>query len=114
MSNSCGSASAGTTICIDNCSARYTVFPNPAKDQLSVKFDHYESSASMPDQISLFSEKTQEAVYTINFDGSYSKVGSDGLFKIDVGSLPRGTYYLHVTYSKNGEQTTDRTRIVLQ
>lgn len=114
MSNSCGSASAGTTICIDNCSARYTVFPNPAKDQPSVKFDHYESSASMPDQISLFSEKTQEAVYTIKSDGIYSKSGSDGLFKIDVGSLPRGTYYLHVTYSKNGEQTTDRTRIVLQ
>ncbi|MCE7063397.1 M4 family metallopeptidase [Dyadobacter sp. CY343] len=114
MSNSCGSASAGTSICIDNCSARYTVFPNPAKDQLLVQFDHYESSASMPDQISLFSEKTQEAVYTIKSDGIYSKVGSDGLFKIDVGSLPRGTYYLHVTYSKNGEQTTDRTRIVLQ
>lgn len=114
MSNSCGSASAGTTICIDNCSARYTVFPNPAKDQLFVQFEHYETTASMPDQISLFSEKTQEAVYNIKSDGIHSKVGSDGVFKIDVSSLPRGTYYLHVTYSKNGETTTDRTRVLLQ
>lgn len=114
MTNACGSSTAGTSICSSNCLAKYKVYPNPAKDFISVQFDHHDKASAMPEQITLFDENTQKAIYTLENSDIFSKTNSDGLLEINVRSLPRGTYYLHVTTSSNGEKATEKTRILLQ
>ena len=40
MSNTCGSSQGGTTICVDNCFGRYSVYPNPVKDVISIELGY--------------------------------------------------------------------------
>ena len=114
MTNVCGSSIDGTTICVDNCLARYNVYPNPAKDHISIAFDHFASAGSMPDQITLFAENTQNAVYSTKKTEIFNSAGKNGVFEIDVHSLPRGVYYLHIISGQEGEKKTEKIRVLLE
>lgn len=114
LTNACGSHLDGTTICVDNCFARYSIYPNPAKDFISIKFDQYDRVDVMPSQLRLYSEKDQKVVYEIDQSQIFAATSSDGLLKVDVKSLPRGTYYIHLTSGKQGDEKVEKTRILLE
>jgi hypothetical protein len=114
MSNSCGNSSDGTTICVDNCFARYSVYPNPTKDYISVHFEQFDKARLLPEQLTLYREKTQESVYDIANSQIVASLNKEGVLQIPVKNLPRGTYYLHMISGEKAEQKTGITRIILE
>ncbi|WP_342088073.1 trypsin-like peptidase domain-containing protein [Dyadobacter sp. OTU695] len=116
ISNSCGSRSENLTICLNNCFAKYTVFPNPAKDHITIEFDHIESAESLPDEIILFSEKSTNPVKNVDVQSLYQHNGlkNGKQIEIDAKALPRGTYYLHIKNSRLKENKVDIIRILLE
>lgn len=116
ISNVCGSRNETLTMCLNNCFAKYTVFPNPAKDYITVEFDHIESAESLPDEIVLLSEKTGSAVKTIDVQDIYKRntLKNGKQIEIEARDLPRGTYYLHIKNSKLKENKLDVIRILLE
>nr|WP_295924593.1 trypsin-like peptidase domain-containing protein [uncultured Dyadobacter sp.] len=113
--NTCGSTNQTLTICTNNCFARYTVFPNPAKDFVTIDFDQIESAESLPDQIALYSEKSGKLIKTVDVQDVYRRnaLTNGRQIQIDAKSLPRGTYYIHVKNSRQKEKV-DAIRILLE
>lgn len=113
--NTCGSTNQTLTICTNNCFARYTVFPNPAKDYITIDFDQIESANSLPDEIVLLSEKTTQAVKSIDVQSLYLRKGlkNGKQIEIEAKDLPRGIYYLHIKNSRLEEKKLDVIRILL-
>jgi hypothetical protein len=68
----------------------------------------------MPSQLRLYSEKDQKVVYEIDQSQIFTATSSDGVLKVDVNALPRGTYYLHLTSGKQGDEKVEKTRILLE
>ncbi|WP_342088070.1 M43 family zinc metalloprotease [Dyadobacter sp. OTU695] len=116
ISNVCGSRSENLTICLNSCFAKYTVFPNPANDYITIDFDHIESAESLPDEIVLLSEKSTKAVKSVNVQSVYKNNGlkNGKQIEINVKELPRGTYYLHVKNSRLKDKELEIIRILLQ
>lgn len=99
MSNACGSSSDGTTICVDDCFARYSAYPNPSKDVMNIEFGEIKNKESLPEYLDLFEEKSGKKILSIDVQDAINKktLKSDGVLSIYVGDLPRGIYYLHIT-----------------
>ena len=114
ISNSCGNNYQTLTICANNCYYRHTVYPNPAKDQISIKFDDFKTIDGMPDQITLFSEVTQKQVADFGSKAIFESLDQNGIFKIAVETMPRGTYYLHIKRNRSEDKPLDITRIILE
>lgn len=116
ISNACGSRSEYLTICLSDCFAKYTVYPNPAKDFITVDFDKIESVESLPDEIVLMSEKSTKPVKNIDVQALYQRNGlkNGKQVEIDAKALPRGTYYLHIKNSRLKENKVDVIRILLE
>lgn len=114
MSNVCGYNYQNLTICASNCYYRYTVYPNPAKDHISIKFDDFKTIDGMPDQITLFSEVTQKQVADFGSKAISESLDQNGIFKIPVETMPRGTYYLHIKRNHSEDKPLDITRIILE
>jgi len=116
ISNACGSRSENLTICLNSCFAKYTVYPNPAKDYITVDFDKIESAESLPDEIVLLSEKSTNPVTNVDVQALYQRKGlkNDKQVEIDAKALPRGTYYLHIKNSRLKENKVDIVRILLE
>ncbi|WP_407430452.1 trypsin-like peptidase domain-containing protein [Arcticibacter sp.] len=114
ISNSCGNNYQTLTICANNCYYRHTVYPNPAKDQISIKFDDFKTIDGMPDQITLFSEVTQKQVADFGSKAIFESLDQNGIFKIPVETMPRGTYYLHIKRNRSEDKPLDITRIILE
>lgn len=111
--NVCGTSSRGLVFNVINCG--YRVAPNPATTTLSVEFDEPTRSESLPDLVELFSEKTPKSVKTIKIAEGQEAIAltTANRLDIDVAKLPRGVYYLHLTFSKRKENQTDKVRILL-
>jgi bacillolysin len=114
MTNSCGVSTAGTTICVDNCFSAFKVYPNPAKDYIAIQFATYNDKAAMPDQITLYDEKTQGSSNNMKAEDIFKKLDNQGILKLDVSSLPRGVYFLHISHGRQGDKKTEKVRIVLE
>ena len=114
--NSCGSTNQTLTICTNNCLAKYTVYPNPAKDYITVEFDQIESAEFLPDEIVLLSEKSTKSVKNVDVQALYQRNGlkNGKQVEIDAKALPRGTYYLHIKNSRLKETKVDIVRILLE
>jgi hypothetical protein len=91
------------------------VYPNPAKDYITVEFDQIESAESLPDEIVLLSEKSTKHVKNVDVQALYQRNGlkNGKQVEIDAKALPRGTYYLHIKNSKLKENKVDVIRILL-
>ncbi|PSL23864.1 trypsin-like peptidase domain-containing protein [Dyadobacter jiangsuensis] len=115
ISNACGSRNETLTMCLNNCFAKYSVFPNPAKDYITVEFGQIESAESLPDEIVLLSEKSTTPVENIDVQTLYQRNGlkNGKQVEIDAKALPRGTYYLHIKNSRLQEKKVDVVRILL-
>jgi Secretion system C-terminal sorting domain len=103
--NSCGTNSRMLFITVNNCGVR--VFPNPASNVVKIEFENPDKLESIPDLIELYDEKKQKK--SKSMDISKNK---KGLIEMDVSDLPRGTYYLKMTYEKKSEVET--IRVILQ
>lgn len=102
---------------VNDCSFR--VSPNPAQSTLSLSFDSPEQLESIPDNIDLFDE-SKKNVKSLNMklkkaEGSKDSKISKSLGKIDldVRDLPRGTYYLHLTFGEKKEKQIEQIRVIL-
>ncbi len=87
----------------------YRIAPNPAKDQLSVLMEMPEMAGELIESVELYNDKSKLA----------SSVGSDKLkagkydkktIDLDVKSLPRGNYFLHVKV----KDTIEKHQIILE
>ncbi len=108
--NSCGiSAPYSKTFYASNCGSMSVAYPNPTSDILSLSFD--DTPVALPQQISLYSEKTQKVVYTISHDKLTTAFSDEKTLNIPVHTFPRGIYYLRV---ENSDRKTDQIRIVLK
>lgn len=103
-SNRCGSGGSWTFyLSTQQGYSGYTIGPNPAKDQVSVIMEMKEMGGELIESVELYNEKSKLC----------SSVGSDKLkagkydkktIDLDVKSLPRGTYFLHVKMKDNIEK----------
>lgn len=101
VSNCFGAVQKGITICVDNCAKGtpiYKVFPNPAKDQVTVQFESI-ATEQLPQIIQLLSEATGKEVRTA--------APTDKTITLSVVDLPRGAYYLKLI-SRDGAAETVR------
>ena len=89
----------------------FRAYPNPAKEQINVEFESSELASEALTGLSLFNEKGKAVK---SFDTAKAKTNKyfkdTKVTKFDVNDLPRGTYFLHVTY---GEQV-QKSQIVLE
>jgi trypsin len=90
-------------------SCGYRVSPNPAQKQLSVDFDAPDHPESIPDLVELNGETSTKPLRSVEL--SRQKAGGQvaSSLTMDVGDLPRGVYYLHLTFGANQE----RVRVIL-
>jgi hypothetical protein len=95
----------------------YRVYPNPAKDKITVEFDNTASQEVLPNVLEIFSEKDLNIVRTINvqdvFNRNTFKNGKQ--IEFDIRDLPRGVYYLRVINPRQEkEKQTELTRLVFE
>jgi hypothetical protein len=88
-------------------------FPNPANEILNLEFDVDAVPNNLPEEILLYSEKSAEPVKSINTKHFYERqLFTEGSkIILDVKSLPRGVYYLHLI---SKQQNTEKIRIILE
>lgn len=89
------------------------IYPNPARDMISVDFESESADKSLPREILLYNEKSA-IVRAVSGASSFLATRSTRTTQMDVGSLPRGTYYLHVIPVKDSGQKAEVKRIVLE
>ena len=114
-SNSCGSNGRSIVVQVNGCGLR--IFPNPAKDVVSIEFENPELLESIPDLIEIQDEKSHKIVKSSNVKAikdreknnpkAYSRVD------FEVADLPRGTYYVQVTFDQRSEKDKTAYRIIL-
>lgn len=111
MTNACGSSLDGVTICVDNCGARYTVFPNPANDFIDLRIANFRNSKALPNQINLYSEGSQVSIKALTNEQIAKNIDNMGVLRIPVEGVPRGTYYLHILSGDQTEKKIEKVRI---
>jgi hypothetical protein len=89
------------------------VYPNPAKDVISVDFKGESSDKLLPKEILLYNDKST-IVRTVSGSNSFQLSTGTRKTHMDVASLPRGTYYLYVVPEKDSGQKTEVKRILLE
>ena len=113
--NTCGSNSRSVAFQVNNCS--YRIYPNPAQTTMAIAFDTPEKSESIPDLIEIKAEKTGQTVKAKEMKGFKDNAKNDikalAKLDVDVSDLPRGTYYVHLTFGTNKEQRVEKVRIIL-
>jgi hypothetical protein len=89
------------------------IYPNPARDVISVDFESESADKLLPKEILLYNEKSA-IVRSVSGSNSFSAASSTKRTQMDVASLPRGTYYLYVIPEKDSGQKTEVKRILLE
>lgn len=116
VSNSCGSTTSNISFDAYTCSARYSVYPNPARDNVNVEFEKIEDGNSLPDQIDVLSENSTDPIKSVDVQQAYQskKLKSGNVVEINTEDLPRGTYYLRIKNGKRKEKPVESVRFVLE
>ena len=91
-------------------------YPNPAKGLLTLKFKRGESSEFLAESVQIFSETSDQVIRTIPvFDSnSHKSLIKGNEIEINVESLKRGTYFIHVQPQKKSEKKVEKIRIELE
>lgn len=97
--NLCGTSTRNVTF---TTSSGYRVYSNPAKDYLTVEFDHVDYLEALPDELELVSEEKMKTVWSVKMKDEFEKKAFKASKKVEfqVTDLPRGVYYVRVTDSK--------------
>jgi hypothetical protein len=112
--NACGSATRDIVLFK---TSSFRVFPNPTKSTLSVEFDYTEMMEALPDQMEIISEKTLKTDRSVNLKDIFDKKAFREGNKVDfdISALPRGTYYLRVTNSREEKsKQAQTTRLIFE
>ncbi|SDM41192.1 hypothetical protein SAMN04488090_3365 [Siphonobacter aquaeclarae] len=81
---------------------------------VSLKFDNTESVDGLPEDVSIYSENAGKLVRQVSIKSAFDQKQIKGnVLPINVGDLPRGTYYMHVKPNKKNKKETDKIRLVL-
>lgn len=113
MYNTCGYSQHDVTICVEDCSFAFKIYPNPAKDYINVQFDNYKNTAMLPEKILLYQEETIKIAAEVERKEILSKIDEKGVVRIDVANLKRGIYYMHIISNSEEGNKTDKVRILL-
>lgn len=113
MTNTCGSSLDGITICVDNCGARYAIYPNPTSEYINLKIQDFNPSTTLPTYIQLFGEDTQVAVKTLGRDQIRKVIDETGVLNIPIHGLTKGNYYLHVFSDGPEGKKLDKVRVAV-
>lgn len=109
--NSCGTASRSMRV---QTFSSFAMYPNPASEMVSLKFDNTESVDGLPEDVSIYSENAGKLVRQVSIKSAFDQKQIKGnVLPINVGDLPRGTYYMHVKPNKKNKKETDKIRLVL-
>lgn len=81
------------------------VYPNPAKDYLTLEFNNLSDKAGLPDAIELINEKSIKKELTLPIDNLLkdTKNHDGNKYRLDIRHLERGVWYLHAV--KKGYET---------
>ncbi len=107
--NQCGTASFPSTYStnLNGCGGYYSyvVYPNPAKDVLTIEFEDTIEEKSFPEKFELFNEKSAKNVLAVDASSTTKQKELKGTKRllIDVSVLPRGKYILRVTQEKSDD-----------
>lgn len=112
VTNACGTSPMSNKIsynwkCTD---AGVNVYPNPARDVVSLDYDGNTNKEIFAKQIILYNENSA-IVRSVSHDGVN---GAGKKTDLNVADLPRGTYFLYVVPSEGSRQKSGMKRIVLQ
>jgi Trypsin/Secretion system C-terminal sorting domain len=114
-SNTCGTSSKNVIFQVNNCGFR--VFPNPAQTTVAVEFEEPDKIESIPDIIDLVEEKSQKKVKSKDVKMIKEKEKNNhkayGKIEIDVSDLPRGVYYLNMSYENKNGSKVEQARVIL-
>lgn len=121
-SNACGSVDRFYVFNANPCGYFfYTVFPNPARDLLTVQFEDAKEEKNFPESFELIQETAYGTVLPLRKldtkdEATQKKLKSSKNFTFDVKDLPRGRYILRVTKEKENEDRLkiDNIRVVLE
>ncbi len=100
---------------VSGCFARMAVYPNPSSDVVQIEFDQTDVADLLPERLTLYSERSTKPVKIVNIKEIFDKKAfRDGnKVDVDVHSLPRGVYYIHLTSPKQKAGEVDRIRVIL-
>lgn len=113
-SNACGTGSVGSIIVqVNNCG--YRVFPNPAQTTLAIEFENPELVESIPDLVEIQEEKSQKVIKSKDLKTMKEKYSPTAYSRVDfdVANLPRGGYYVQMTYDERSQRQKETIRIIL-
>ena len=113
-SNQCGSESRSVTFYIP---ASLLASPNPARSSITVAFSDTDDAYALPDQLDIISEKEMKTVKTVNIQEVFKKKAFKNGKEVDfdISDVPRGTYYLRVTNSRQVEEKqTEMIRLIFE
>ena len=81
------------------------VYPNPAKDYLSLEFNNLSDKQDLPDAIELINEKSTKKELTLQIDDLLkdTKNRERNTYHLDISRFERGVWYLHAM--KKGRET---------
>ncbi|MFT4032995.1 MAG: T9SS type A sorting domain-containing protein [Siphonobacter sp.] len=101
--NACGTGAytSGTFYTV-SCGSLRLVYPNPATDVVSLNFD--EKSVKLPEEIIVYDELSQKAVYSLPYEKLVASLDNDNTLTIPVKDFPRGTYYVHIVTKEQTEK----------
>jgi hypothetical protein len=90
--------------------ARYTVSPNPTTDKVTLLFEDLKSAQGIPEYVELMNENSTIPVRSIKVtERDYEAIKNDGSrLSLEARDLPRGIYYLHVSYGDKQKPNTHR------
>lgn len=114
--NSCGT---GTPYCFYLPPASgmlQMVYPNPATNILSLEFNNSEPSKTIPFEVILYSKKSMKAIKRLSSEeiDALESFNANQKIEMNVGNLPRGTYFLHIVPDGKSKMPVQKTRIVLE
>lgn len=122
MTNACGTSEASYFFNAAECSGyyRYTVYPNPASDYMTIEFEDSKETKNYPEQFDLIEESAYgsgQPVKTLDVREESTKqiAKNTRQLTINVKDLPRGRYILRVIKEKEQkDKQVDVIRILLE
>jgi hypothetical protein len=110
-SNSCGSYNEYLYLYL--ASFRMMVYPNPAKNYVTIQFEK-QNIDSMPDQIIIYSERSAQPIKTVRIsEFARDAISGKGSLTIDTQNWPRGSYFINVIPKENSPLKPEKLRVLL-
>ncbi|WP_460961162.1 T9SS type A sorting domain-containing protein [Spirosoma litoris] len=114
--NACGSAYYNYLVVVNNCSETTRVYPNPARDNVTLEFLNATTVESLPDQIDLIGANSMKPIHSLNVKDAHknNKLVNGNSLQLNVKDVPRGVYYLHIKSGRTRGNPLEKIRVVIE